>query len=178
MNETPVTIVGTVVKDLRGRRVGDDGATVVNFRIAANERRFDKETGQWGDGDSLYITVTCWRRLAENVLASLVKGDPVVVTGKLRTRDFEGKDGESRSVTEMEASAVGADLARCTTTVRRNRRTEAPADGSVADDSVAGGSVAGCLPEVPPAPSDEELAGTERLGELADAARPLVPAMA
>lgn len=177
MNETPVTIVGTVVKDLRGRRVGDDGATVVNFRIAANERRFDKETGQWGDGDSLYITVTCWRRLAENVLASLVKGDPVVVTGKLRTRDFEGKDGESRSVTEMEASAVGADLARCTTTVRRNRRTEAPADGSVADGSVAGGSVAGGLPEVPPAPTDEELAGTERLGELADAAGPLVPAM-
>jgi len=173
MNETPVTIVGTVVRDLRGRRVGDDGATVVNFRIAANERRFDKETGQWGDGDSLYITVTCWRRLAENVLASLVKGDPVVVTGKLRTRDFEGKDGESRSVTEMEASAVGADLARCTTTVRRNRRTEAPADGSVADGSAADG-----LPEVPPAPSDEELAGTERLGELADAARPLVPAMA
>lgn len=173
MNETPVTIVGTVVRDLRGRRVGDDGATVVNFRIAANERRFDKETGQWGDGDSLYITVTCWRRLAENVLASLVKGDPVMVTGKLRTRDFEGKDGESRSVTEMEASAVGADLARCTTTVRRNRRTEAPADDSVADDSVADG-----LPEVPPAPSDEELAGTERLGELADAARPLVPAMA
>ena len=173
MNETPVTIVGTVVRDLRGRRVGDDGATVVNLRIAANERRFDKETGQWGDGDSLYITVTCWRRLAENVLASLVKGDPVVVTGKLRTRDFEGKDGESRSVTEMEASAVGADLARCTTTVRRNRRTEAPADGSVADGSAADG-----LPEVPPAPSDEELAGTERLGELAEAARPLVPAMA
>ena len=173
MNETPVTIVGTVVKDLRGRRVGDDGAMVVNFRIAANERRFDKETGQWGDGDSLYITVTCWRRLAENVLASLVKGDPVVVTGKLRTRDFEGKDGESRSVTEMEASAVGADLARCTTTVRRNRRTEPPADGSL-----AGGSLADGLPDVPPAPADEEFADADRLGELADAARPLVPVMA
>lgn len=154
MKETPVTIVGTVVNDLRPKRVGDDAAMVLNFRMAANERRYDKDSGTWVDGDSLYMTVTCWRRLAENVVACLAKGDPVVVTGKLRTREFEGKDGEARSVVEMEASAVGPDLARCGADLRRTRRPAAPADS--AEDT--GGA-----------------SGSDRLDELADHARPLVP---
>jgi len=154
MKETPVTIVGTVVNDLRPKRVGDDAAMVLNFRMAANERRYDKDSGTWVDGDSLYMTVTCWRRLAENVVACLAKGDPVVVTGKLRTREFEGKDGEARSVVEMEASAVGPDLARCGADLRRTRRPAAPAD-SAEDAGVASGS--------------------DRRDELADHARPLVP---
>ncbi len=123
MRETPLTIVGTVVNDLRPKRVGDDAAMVVNFRMAANERRYDRDSGTWVDGDTLYMTIVCWRRLAENVVACLSKGDPVVVTGKVRTREYEGKDGENRSVTELEASAVGPDLARCGADLRRVRRT-------------------------------------------------------
>src|ERR1700712_1402346 len=80
MRETPVTVVGTLVSDMRPRRVGPDAALVLNFRVACNERRFDKASESWVDGESLYLSVSCWRRLAENA-ASLVKGDPVIVRG-------------------------------------------------------------------------------------------------
>ncbi|MCA1673006.1 MAG: single-stranded DNA-binding protein, partial [Actinobacteria bacterium] len=113
MGETPVTVVGTLVTEMRPRRVGPDGTLVLNFRVASNERRFDKASESWVDGESLYLSVNCWRRLAENA-ASLVKGDPVIVSGKLRTREWTNDQGDRRSVVEMEASAVGPDLARCT----------------------------------------------------------------
>ncbi|MGI9063874.1 MAG: single-stranded DNA-binding protein [Pseudonocardiaceae bacterium] len=158
MRETPVTIVGTVVNDLRPKRVGDDAAMVVNFRMAANERRYDRDSGTWFDGDTLYMTVVCWRRLAENVVACVSKGDPVMVTGKLRTREYEGKDGENRSVTEMEASAVGPDLARCAADLRRPRRTTPAVEGTTAAVT-----------------ADEVVRGD--VGDLA-ATGPLVPAMA
>lgn len=164
MYETPVTIVGTVVRELRGRRVGDDAALVVNFRMAANERRFDKVAGRWVDGDTLYISVTCWRRLAENVVACLAKGDPVVVSGKLKHREYEGKEGETRSVIEMEASAVGPDLARCGVDLRRVRRVEATAENDVENASE------------PDFRNDPD--SVNGLAELAEEARPLVTAAA
>lgn len=113
MRETPVTVVGTLVSDMRPRRVGPDGTLVLNFRVACNERRFDSASESWVDGESLYLSASCWRRLAENA-ASLVKGDPVIVRGKLRTREWTTEQGERRSVVELEATAIGPDLARCT----------------------------------------------------------------
>jgi single-strand DNA-binding protein len=89
--------------------------------VASNERRFDKEAGRWTDGDRLYLTVTCWRKLASNVLVSLGKGDPVMVTGRVYTRGFE-VEGQKRSVTELEATAVGPDLSRCSVELVRVRR--------------------------------------------------------
>lgn len=120
MNETHLTVVGTVCTAITPRRVGPDSHLVVNFRVACNERRRDRSTGEWGDGDSFYIQVSCWRRLAENVLASLVVGDPVVVTGRIYTRSWE-TEGEKRSTVNLEASAVGVDLTRQRAVVVRQR---------------------------------------------------------
>jgi single-strand DNA-binding protein len=120
MNETVMTVVGNVITEVRSR-LTSDGVRVASFRVASNERRFDKEAGQWADGDRLYLTVTCWRKLASNVLVSLGKGDPVMVTGRVYTRGFE-VEGQKRSVTELEATAVGPDLSRCSAELVRVRR--------------------------------------------------------
>jgi single-strand DNA-binding protein len=166
MRETPVTVVGTLASDMRPRRVGPDQALVLNFRIACNERRFDKASESWVNGESLYLSVSCWRRLAENA-ASLVKGDPLIVQGKLRTREWTTEQGERRSVVELEATAIGPDLARCAATVRKQRWEERP---QVSGDDPAP------LAEVPSDLLDEVgLSGEASLSELADAARPLVP---
>jgi len=166
MRETPVTVVGTLVSDVRLRRVGPEERPVLSFRVASNERRFDKATESWVDGESLYLSVNCRRTLAENA-ASLVKGDPVIVSGKLRTREWTNDQGERRSVVEMEASAVGPDLARCMATVRKLRRGEEPVPSG---DDVAGTGQAGL--------SDAASGSDEvNLSELAAAARPLVPAL-
>lgn len=168
MRETPLCVVGTVVSDVRSFRVNDDGTMKISFRMASNQRRFDTATGQWVDGDSLYLTVNCWRRVGLGVHASLVKGDPVIATGRLRTREWETKEGESRSVIELEATAVGPDLARCSAAVRRPRRDTPAADGAAPDPAAT--------PEGPT--QDEASGGAEALAELAAGARPLVGAPA
>lgn len=169
MKETPVTVVGTLVTDMRPRRVGPDGTLVLNFRVACNERRFDSASESWVDGESLYLSASCWRRLAENA-ASLVKGDPVIVRGKLRTREWTTEQGERRSVVELEATAIGPDLARCTATVHK-RREQRPRAGE--DNSPP--SPAGFMSELG---DDAVPAGEVTLADLAEAARPLVPASA
>src|SRR5689334_3773773 len=110
MNETITTIVGNVV-DTPGRRKLDSGVSVTSFRVASTARRFDRVTNRWVDGESLFLKVTCWRALAENTAASLVKGDPVVVTGRLYTRLYEVADSR-RAAYELEATAIGFDLNR------------------------------------------------------------------
>ena len=110
MNETWVTVIGNVASDVSWRRT-PGGAEVANFRLMSTERRFEAESGSWEDGLRLAVRVNCWRRLGENVRACVTKGDPVVVRGRLNTREFE-VDGVRRSSTEIEARAVGLDLAR------------------------------------------------------------------
>lgn len=130
MNETYVTVVGNVSSAVSRRRTAD-GTPVVAFRVISNERRRDRVSGEWVDGDRLYVEVTCWRRLADNVDASLVLGDPVIVTGRVYTREYEVAGGERRSVMALEAQAVGAELSRCRATILRPRRAPA-AEGGVA----------------------------------------------
>jgi single-strand DNA-binding protein len=167
MKETPVTVVGTLVTDMRPRRVGPDGALVLNFRVACNERRFDSASESWVDGESLYLSASCWRRLAENA-ASLVKGDPVIVRGKLRTREWTTEQGERRSVVELEATAIGPDLARCTATVHKQRRTQQAHGGEDDSASAPAEIMSGLVDDVVPV-------GGVTSADLADAARPLVP---
>lgn len=133
MNETSVTVVGNLVDDPR-LRTTDAGLDVASFRIASTSRRYDRQAGRWADAASLFLTVTCWRALAGNAVASLRKGDPVVVTGKLSTRTYE-KDGQQRSTCELEALAVGPDLARGTAVFRRAPRP--PAALASADSGTA-----------------------------------------
>ena len=88
MNETSVTLVGNLVHDPR-LRTTVSGVDVAGFRVASTARRWDRATGRWSDAGSLFLSVTCWRTLAGNAVASLRKGDPVVVTGRLSTRTYE-----------------------------------------------------------------------------------------
>lgn len=120
-NETAITVVGRVASDVT-RRHTTGGASRAGFRIAATERRYNAESGEWVDGNKLFLSVVCWRRLADGVVASLGKGDPVIVTGRLYTRDFE-VEGQRRSVMEVEASAVGPDLTWCVADPQRNQST-------------------------------------------------------
>ncbi|UJW32366.1 single-stranded DNA-binding protein [Saccharothrix sp. AJ9571] len=125
LGETPLTIVGTVLSEVSTRAVGEHGHHVASFWLRSHERRRDKETMEWVDGRQLTVRVTCWRRLAESVGGSLVKGDPVIVSGRLYTREFVA-DGQSKSIAELEAHAVGPNLTRCTALVRRKGRPEQP----------------------------------------------------
>jgi single-strand DNA-binding protein len=120
MYETQVTVVGNLLTDVGERRL-NNGTVVANFRVASKERRFDRAGGTWVDGDRLFIDVRCWRDLAQNALESLNKGDPVVVTGRIFTRNYEHQ-GQRRTSTTLEARSVAADLAHCTVVLTRTRR--------------------------------------------------------
>lgn len=125
IGETLVTMVGTVLSEVTTRTVRN-GHQVVNFWLRSTERRRDRETQEWVDGRSLTVRVACWRRLGEGVVASLGKGDPVIVTGRLYTSEFV-VDGQARATTELEAHAIGPNLNRCTAVVRRHTRNDTPA---------------------------------------------------
>src|SRR3954464_11561331 len=120
MYDTTVTIIGNALNAPELRQINGSGTNVANFRVASTSRRYDKDSGRWVDGPSLRVRVTCWRRLAEGVERSVVTGDPLVVTGRMYTRDWVGEDGQHRVSYELEAVAVGHDLARGLATFTRH----------------------------------------------------------
>ena len=125
MNDATVTLTGNVATAVRFART-DKGTALASFRMACTPRHFDRGTGQWVDERTTFVTVTCFRALAENVVTSLTKGDPIVLTGKLRVVPWERDDKSGISV-EVEASAVGHDLNRGQTAFSRVRK-ESTAD--------------------------------------------------
>jgi single-strand DNA-binding protein len=132
MNETLVTVVGNLVDDPK-LRITEQGVDLASFRLASTPHWRDRE-GRWTDGSTLFLGVTCWRQLAVNLGASgLRRGDALIVSGKLSTRSYE-KDGQTRSVVELEAIAVGPDLNRGTVEFRKSSR---PSDEVVLPDPVA-----------------------------------------
>lgn len=112
MFDTYVTIVGNVLHKPELRQTANTGALVTTFKIASTARRMDRGTGKWIDGNSLRVRVTCWRALATNVSQSVTVGDPLVVYGRLFTRDWEDEHGAKRTAYELEAMALGHDLSR------------------------------------------------------------------
>lgn len=104
-----VTIEGTLVAE-PDLRFTPSGSAVANFRLAANDRRKNDATGEWENSDTLFISVTAWRQLGENVAESLDKGDQVVVVGKLKQREWEDKEGQKHTAYEITANNVGASL--------------------------------------------------------------------
>jgi single-strand DNA-binding protein len=124
-NETKLTLTGRLCTDVSTRQT-QDGTVMATFMVAANERKFDKELGTWVAGNSLFIPVKCYRRLAENVAASLGKGDPVVVTGRIHTHKYD-KDGRTHSEVQMDAHGVGPDLSFCQAVMQRGLPMEAVA---------------------------------------------------
>lgn len=125
MFDTYVTIVGNVMTAPDWRRTTQTNSLVAHFKVASTARRLDRESGRWVDGNSLRVRVNCWRKLAEGVAASVMVGDPIVVVGRLYTRDWTDGEGNNRTLYEMEAVAVGHDLARGRGRFARNRPTMA-----------------------------------------------------
>jgi single-strand DNA-binding protein len=127
MNDLVFTIVGNVVNEVE-MRFTSAGDPVASFRVAMSSRRFDRASERWVDRDTHYFTVSCWRAMAHNVAQSIVKGMPVVVHGRLRTREIEQACGERKHMIryhDIEAFAVGPDLARGVATFARVKRQAA-----------------------------------------------------
>ncbi|MGW4325798.1 single-stranded DNA-binding protein [Nocardia sp. NPDC004573] len=118
MYEANATVIGTIATHPVKRDL-TNGEQVVTFRLASNSRRLDHTSGQWVDNGTLYLTVSCWRRLVAGVDASLRRGDPIIAHGQLRSHEYRSKDGVERRDLEMRATAVGPDLSRCTAQVTR-----------------------------------------------------------
>jgi single stranded DNA-binding protein len=121
MDIANITVVGNALNTPEWRRFERTNALVANFKIASTARRFDRANGRWIDGDNLRVRVNCWRRLAEGVVASVKVGDPVIVTGRMYTRDWTTEDGQRRSTYELEATTVGHDLSRGVAAFQRGR---------------------------------------------------------
>lgn len=119
--ETPITLVGNLVDDPELRFTAS-GVAVANFRVASTPRVFDKQTNEWRDGDSLFLSCSVWRQYAENVAESLTKGTRVIVTGRLKQRSYETQAGERRTVMEIEVDEVGPALRSATAKVSRVSR--------------------------------------------------------
>ena len=117
--ETLITIVGNLVDD-PALRFTPSGAPVANFTIASTPRTFDKNANEWKDGDTLFLNCSVWRQAAENVAESLTKGVRVIVQGRLKSRSFETREGEKRTVFEIDVDEVGPSLARASAKVTRN----------------------------------------------------------
>lgn len=110
MNETVITVVGNVARE-PNLRVTTNGTRVVSFRLASTERRYDRALGAWRDGDTIFYTVTCWRNVAENLMDSVEKGQPMVVHGRLRDGSYE-KEGQWHTDFKIDAYALGHDISR------------------------------------------------------------------
>ncbi|WP_282206355.1 single-stranded DNA-binding protein [Kitasatospora fiedleri] len=126
--ETVITLVGNLVDDPE-LRFTPSGAAVAKFRIASTPRTFDRQTNEWKDGESLFLTCNVWRQPAENVAESLQRGMRVIVQGRLRQRSYETKEGEKRTVFEVEVDEVGPSLRSATAKVTRANRTGGPGGG-------------------------------------------------
>ena len=148
MFDTYVTVVGNVLTAPEWRRTTQSGTLVANFKVASTARRLDRESGRWVDGNSLRVRVNCWRKLAEGVSSSVMVGDPVVVVGRLYTRDWVDDAGNHRTLYELEAVAVGHDLSRGRGKFLRNRPSMTTS--SIEDDEAEArvhGEVAEVVPD-------------------------------
>ena len=126
-----IEMVGTLTADPE-LRFTPSGAAVANFTVACNERRKNKDTGEWEDGDATFLRCNLWRQAAEHVAESLIRGARVMVTGRLKQRSYETREGEKRTVFEVEVDEVGPSLKWATAKVNKANRGNggAPAGGS------------------------------------------------
>jgi single-strand DNA-binding protein len=120
--DTPITVVGNLVADPELRFTAS-GQPVATFRIASTPRVMDRQTNEWKDGDSLFLSCNVWRQAAENVAESLQRGMRVIVTGRLKQRNYETKEGEKRTVYEVEVDDVGPSLRNASAKVTRSSRS-------------------------------------------------------
>lgn len=119
--ETVITVVGNLTADPE-LRFTPSGAAVANFTVASTPRTFDRQTNEWKDGEALFLRCNIWREAAENVTESLTKGTRVIVSGRLKQRSFETREGEKRTVYELDVDEIGPSLRYATAKVTRFAR--------------------------------------------------------
>jgi single-strand DNA-binding protein len=135
--ETIITVVGNLTNDPE-LRFTPSGSAVANFTIASTPRTFDRQSNEWKDGETLFLRASVWREAAENVAESLTKGTRVLVQGRLKSRSYETKEGEKRTVMELEVDEIGPSLRYANAKVNRTQRSGAGGGGNFGGGS--GGS--------------------------------------
>ncbi len=140
--DTVITVIGNLVDDPE-LRFTPSGAAVANFRIASTPRTFDKQSNEWKDGETLWLGCSVWRQAAENVAESLTKGTRVIVQGRLKSRSYETREGEKRTVFEIDVEEVGPSLRSATAKVNRASRSGGPSSyGNQSGGQSSGGQPA------------------------------------
>ena len=137
LNDSQITLAGFVASEPAFKRLAG-GSSTTTLRVAWTPRHISRETGEWVDGQTSFVSVQCWRTLATNVAVCLRKGEPVLVTGRLRVRPYHDKDGAARIAVEIDANSVGHDLNRGVAHFSRTRR----APGETAAEGAAEGAEA------------------------------------
>jgi single-strand DNA-binding protein len=140
--ETPITVVGNLTADPE-LRFTPSGAAVANFTVASTPRTFDKQTNDWKDGEALFLNCSVWRQAAENAAESLTRGMRVIVSGRLKARSYETREGEKRTVFEIDVDEVGPSMKYATAKVTKTSRSGGGSGfgsggGSGSDDPWAG----------------------------------------
>jgi single-strand DNA-binding protein len=136
--ETVITVVGNLTDDPE-LRFTPSGAAVANFTVASTPRTFNRQTSAWEDGDTLFLRCSIWRQPAENVAESLVRGTRVVATGRLKQRSYETREGEKRTVVELDVDEIGPSLRYATAKVQKTQRSGPGGGGAPAAGAPAGG---------------------------------------
>jgi single-strand DNA-binding protein len=140
--DTIITVVGNLTADPE-LRFTPSGAAVANFTVASTPRMFDRQTNEWKDGEALFMRCNVWRQAAENVAESLTRGARVVVTGRLKQRSFETKEGEKRTVVELEVDEIGPSLRYATAKVNKVSRGSGGGDFGGGGGGYGGGGGGG-----------------------------------
>src|SRR5881227_3243673 len=136
--ETTITVIGNLTDDPE-LRFTPSGAAVAKFRIASTPRTLDRATGEWKDGEPLFLSCNVWRQAAENVAESLQRGARVIVSGRLRQRSYETREGEKRTVIELEVDEIGPSLRYATTKVQKMSRSSGGGFGAGGGNNGGGG---------------------------------------
>jgi single-strand DNA-binding protein len=136
--DTTITIIGNLVNDPE-LRYTPTGQAVATFRVASTPRFMDRNTNEWKDGESLFLSCNVWRQAAENVAESLQRGMRVIVVGRLKQRSYETREGEKRTVYEIEADEVGPSLRNAAAKVNRTNRSTGGFNGGSSGSSGQGG---------------------------------------
>jgi single-strand DNA-binding protein len=140
--ETIITLVGNLTADPE-LRFTPAGAPVANFTVASTPRTFDRQTSEWKDGDAMFLNCSVWRQAAENVAESLTKGMRVIVQGRLKSRSYETREGEKRTVFEVEVEEIGPALKYASAKVTRNSSSGGSGGGYSGGQQSSGGNWGG-----------------------------------
>jgi single-strand DNA-binding protein len=136
--DTNITVIGNLTDDPE-LRFTPSGAAVAKFRVASTPRYMDRNTNEWKDGEPLFLACTVWRQAAENVAESLVRGSRVIVSGRLKQRSYETREGEKRTVIELEVDEIGPSLRYATAKVQKMSRSSAGGGGFGSSGGGGGG---------------------------------------